>query len=140
MRAPVTVAAAPTDMSATPREEGQGHQPPARPDPRALGLHHVVLPEREMGERVAHPVTGRMLNFIEFDDDYALVKTVAPDIATGMPLGQSQVRSRYGVTVVGIKRPGAGFTYAAAETVVQKGDVIVVTGKTRAVEAFAELT
>ncbi|MCK8434078.1 TrkA family potassium uptake protein [Streptomyces sp. D2-8] len=105
-----------------------------------LGVHHVVLPEHEMGERVAHLVTGRMLDFIEFDDDYALVKTVAPDIATGVPLGQSQVRSRYGVTVVGIKRPGEGFTYATAETVVQKGDVIVVTGRTRAVESFAELS
>ncbi|MEU2746926.1 TrkA family potassium uptake protein [Streptomyces collinus] len=105
-----------------------------------LGVHHVVLPEHEMGERVAHLVTGRMLDFIEFDDDYALVKTVAPEVATGIPLGQSQVRGRYGVTVVGIKRPGEGFTYATAETVVQKGDVIVVTGKTRAVESFAELS
>jgi len=105
-----------------------------------LGVHHVVLPEHEMGERVAHLVTGRMLDFIEFDDDYALVKTVAPDIATGITLGQSQVRSRYGVTVVGIKRPGEDFTYATAETVVEKGDVIIVTGKTPAVEAFAELS
>ncbi|MCX4862221.1 TrkA family potassium uptake protein [Streptomyces canus] len=105
-----------------------------------LGVHHVVLPEHEMGERVAHLVTGRMLDFIEFDDDYALVKTVAPDLATGVPLGQSQVRSRYGVTVVGIKRPGEDFTYATAETVVQKGDVIVVTGKTHAVETFAEMS
>ncbi|MEU2915646.1 potassium channel family protein [Streptomyces massasporeus] len=105
-----------------------------------LGVHHVVLPEHEMGERVAHLVTGRMLDFIEFDDDYALVKTVAPDIATGVPLGQSQVRGRYGVTVVGIKRPGEDFTYATADTVVQKGDVIVVTGKTHAVETFADLS
>ncbi|MFI2436719.1 potassium channel family protein [Streptomyces sp. NPDC018693] len=104
-----------------------------------LGVHHVVLPEHEMGERVAHLVTGRMLDFIEFDDDYALVKTIAPDVATGVPLGRSQVRSRFGVTVVGIKRPGEDFTYATAETVVQKGDVIVVTGKTHAVESFAEL-
>ncbi|MFE2645630.1 TrkA C-terminal domain-containing protein [Streptomyces nigra] len=44
-----------------------------------------------------------------------------------------------GVTVVGIKRPGEDFTYATAETIVQKGDVIVVTGKTYAVETFAEL-
>ncbi|MGW0820240.1 potassium channel family protein [Streptomyces sp. NPDC002845] len=105
-----------------------------------LGVHHVVLPEHEMGERVAHLVTGRMLDFIEFDDDYALVKTVAPGIATGVPLGQSQVRSKYGITVVGIKRAGEAFTYATAETVVQKDDVIVVTGKTHAVEAFAELS
>ncbi|GGT28894.1 potassium transporter [Streptomyces kurssanovii] len=104
-----------------------------------LGAHHVVLPEHDMGERVAHLVTGRMLDFIQFDDDYALAKTVAPDLATGVPLGESAVRSKYGVTVVGIKRPGQDFTYATAETVVETGDVIVVTGKTRAVEAFAAL-
>ncbi|MEU9073008.1 TrkA family potassium uptake protein [Streptomyces sp. NPDC048109] len=105
-----------------------------------LGIHHVVLPEHDMGERVAHLVTGRMLDFIEFDDDYALVKTVAPQVVTGMPLGQSQIRSNYGVTVVGIKRPGEDFTYASADTVVQAGDVIVVTGKTRVVETFADLS
>lgn len=105
-----------------------------------LGAHHVVLPEHEMGERVAHLVTGRMLDFIEFDDDYALVKTVAPDLVTGVPLGVSAVRTTYGVTVVGIKRPGQDFTYATAETVVEPGDVIIVTGKTPAVEAFAELS
>lgn len=104
-----------------------------------VGAHHVVLPEHEMGERVAHLVTGRMLDFIEFDDDYALIKTVAPAVATGRPLGLSQVRSRYGVTVVGIKRPGQGFTYATAETVVEPGDIIIVTGRTQAVESFAEL-
>ncbi|MDT0445621.1 MULTISPECIES: TrkA family potassium uptake protein [unclassified Streptomyces] len=105
-----------------------------------LGAHHVVLPEYEMGERVAHLVTGRMLDFIEFDDGYALVKTVAPEVATGVPLGVSAVRTKHGVTVVGIKRPGQDFTHATAETVVEQGDVIIVTGKTRAVEAFTDLS
>ncbi|GAA2959181.1 potassium channel family protein [Kitasatospora cinereorecta] len=105
-----------------------------------LGVHHVVLPEHEMGERVAHLVTGRMLDFIEFDDDYALVKTVAPDSITGVPLGESGVRSRHGVTIVGIKRPGEGFTHATAETMIAKGDIIIVTGKIQAVEAFAEIS
>ncbi|WP_078856345.1 TrkA family potassium uptake protein [Streptomyces sp. NBRC 109706] len=105
-----------------------------------LGAHHVILPEHEMGERVAHLVTGRMLNFIEFDDDYALVKTVAPERTTGMPLGESGVRRRYGVTVVGVKRPGRQFTHATAETVIEPGDVIVVTGRTGDVETFADMT
>jgi trk system potassium uptake protein TrkA len=104
-----------------------------------MGAHHVVLPEHEMGERVAHLVTGRMLDFIEFDSDYALIKTIAPKTIGGVPLSESGVRSRYGVTIVGIKRPGADFTYATGETVVEAGDVIVVTGKTQAVESFAEL-
>src|SRR5690606_38586946 len=40
-----------------------------------VGAHHVVLPEHDMGERVAHLVMGRMLDYIEFEDDYAMVKT-----------------------------------------------------------------
>jgi trk system potassium uptake protein len=105
---------------------------------RRIGAHHVVLPEQDMGERVAHLVTGRMLDFIEFDDDYALAKAVAPASATGRPLGELRVRSKYGITVVGIKRAGEDFTYATAETVVRPGDIVIVTGRTQAVETFAE--
>ncbi|MEU3250666.1 TrkA C-terminal domain-containing protein [Streptomyces sp. NPDC006997] len=50
-----------------------------------------------------------------------------------------RVRTRYGVTVVGIKRPGDGFTHATTETVIARRDVLIVTGKIRAVESFAEI-
>ncbi|MFE2752338.1 potassium channel family protein [Actinosynnema sp. NPDC059335] len=105
-----------------------------------MGAHHVVLPEHEMGERVAHMVTGRMLDYIEFDDDYAMVKTAAPAQAVGVPLADSRLRTRHGVTVVAIKRPGRDFTYATADTVVERGDILIVAGRTRQVEAFADLT
>ncbi|WP_410585484.1 potassium channel family protein [Amycolatopsis sp. lyj-108] len=105
-----------------------------------IGAHHVVLPEHEMGERVAHLVTGRMLDFIEFEDDYAMVKTRAPEEAVGRQLGDSRLRSKYGVTVVGVKRPGEGFTYATADTVVNRGDVLIVAGRTAEVERVADLT
>lgn len=105
-----------------------------------IGAHHVVLPEHDMGERVAHLVTGRMLDYIEFEDDYAMVKTRAPEEAVGVPLGQSRLRSKYGVTVVGVKRPGEGFTYATADTVVNSDDVLILAGRTAEVERVAELT
>ncbi|MBP2365915.1 trk system potassium uptake protein TrkA [Pseudonocardia parietis] len=105
-----------------------------------VGAHHVVLPEHDMGERVAHLVMGRMLDYIEFEDDYAMVKTLAPEEAVGRPLGQSQLRHRYGVTVVSIKRRGEGFTYASSETVVQRGDLLIVAGRTADTERFAELS
>jgi len=105
-----------------------------------VGAQHVVLPEHDMGERVAHLVTGRMLDFIEFADDYAMVKTRAPAAALEQPLGSSRVRSHYGVTVVAIKRPGEGFTYATQETVLHRGDILIVSGRTRDVERFADLT
>jgi trk system potassium uptake protein len=69
-----------------------------------------------------------------------MVKTVAPEQAVGVPLGQSKLRSRHGVTVVAIKRPGSDFTYAAADTIVQPGDLLIVAGRTHQVEAFAALT
>jgi trk system potassium uptake protein len=106
---------------------------------RRIGAHHVVLPEHDMGERVAHLVTGRMLDYIEFDDDYAIAKAVAPAEAVGVALGESRLRGRYGVTVVGIKRPGEDFTYATEETVLHRGDVIVVAGRTKDVERIGDL-
>ena len=105
-----------------------------------VGAHHVVLPEHEMGERVAHLVTGRILNFIEFEDNYALVKTLAPQPAIDKTLTDSALRTHYGITVVSIKRPGEDFTYTTANTTIYAGDVLIVAGKTRDVEAFANLT
>lgn len=104
------------------------------------GAHHVVYPEAAMGERVAHLVTGKMIDFIEFDDGFAIVKTRAPAQAAGKTLAESGLRSRYGVTVVGIKRPREDFTYARPETMVHRGDLLIVSGPTRQVERFAALT
>jgi trk system potassium uptake protein TrkA len=104
------------------------------------GAHHVVYPEAAMGERVAHLVTGRMIDFIEFDDGFAIAKTSTPREAAGATLADSALRSKYGITVVGIKRPGTDFTYARPETMVEGGDLLIVSGPTKLVETFAALT
>lgn len=105
-----------------------------------IGAHHIVAPESAMGQRVAHMVTGKMIDFIEFDDGYAIVKTRAPLEAIGKTLGQAALRSRYGVTVVGVKRPKADFTYAQPDTLVEAGDLLIVSGPTKLVQKFAALT
>lgn len=104
---------------------------------RRVGAHHVVSPEHAMGERVAHLVMGSMADFIEFDDGYAIAKTGVPREVAGHRLGLSSLRTKYDVTVVGIKRAGEDFTAATAESVVHRGDIIVVSGPTPAVERFA---
>ncbi|MBB4930121.1 trk system potassium uptake protein TrkA [Lipingzhangella halophila] len=105
-----------------------------------IGTHHVILPEHDMGERVAHLVSGRMLDYVELEENFALGKTRAPRELIGRKLGETGVRSKRGITVVCIKRHGEAFTYATAETVPQKGDIIVVAGKTNDVERFAEIS
>lgn len=104
------------------------------------GTHHVVYPEAAMGERVAHMVTGKMFDFIEFEDGFAIAKTGAPPETHGKTLADSAVRSKHGVTVVGIKRPKADFAYAKPETVINRGDLLIVAGATKLVEKFAALT
>ena len=105
-----------------------------------IGVHHVVRPEHDMGKRVAHLVRGRMLDYIEFDDGYAIVKTRPPARIFDTPLGQTHVRSRYGVTIVGVKRSGQEFTHATADTVIEDGDLIIVSGPRDRVEGFSEIT
>ncbi|GAA3116879.1 potassium channel family protein [Streptosporangium carneum] len=104
-----------------------------------VGAHHVVQPEHDMGERVAHLVTGRMLDYVEIDEGYALVKTRAPGWAAGKALGELGIRKKYGVTVVGIKGSG-GFTYATSDTVIHRGAILLVAGETGKAERFAEET
>lgn len=102
-----------------------------------VGAHHVIYPEHDMGERVAHLVTGKMIDFIEFEDGFAIAKTRAPSETHGKELKQSGVRTRHGVTVVGIKRRHEDFIYAREDTVIRAGDLLIVAGPTRAVERFS---
>lgn len=104
-----------------------------------IGVHHVVRPEHDMGKRVAHLVRGRMLDYIEFDDGYAIVKTRPPEHMHGMSLGESRPRSKYGITIVGVKRTGQDFTHATPDTVIREGDIIIVSGPQDRVEQFSEL-
>jgi trk system potassium uptake protein TrkA len=106
----------------------------------SVGARHVVYPEAEMGERVAHLITGQMLDYIEFDDGFAIAKVRAPKDAVGRTLAEIGLRSKWGVTVVGTKLPGEDFTYARPETVVPRGCILIVAGNTTKVEQFAAVT
>jgi trk system potassium uptake protein TrkA len=101
------------------------------------GAHHVVYPEKTMGERVAHLVTSKIIDFIEFDEDFAIAKTRPPEDVVNKTLAESALRQVYKVTIVGIKRPGQNFAYGTPETMVRHGDELIVAGPTREVEAFA---
>ena len=104
-----------------------------------LGVDHVVYPEHDMGRRVAHLVQGAMLDFIQFEPDFAMAKTDPPRLIQDRPLKETGIRREHGVTVVGVKKPGGSFGHATGETVVEPGDTIIVSGVPRAVEKFSAL-
>ena len=107
---------------------------------RSVGAHHVIYPEAEMGERVAHLITSRMLDFIELDDGFAIAKTRAPKDAAGRTLADAGLRATYGVTVVGVKAQGSDFVFATPQTVVPGSGVLIVAGTTEQVQRFAATT
>lgn len=104
-----------------------------------VGAHHVIYPEADMGERVAHLVTGKMMDFIEFDDGFAIAKTPAPKETHGKTLAISEVRRKHGITVVGIKRRHQDFIYAKPDTEVKHGDHLIVAGPTPLIDKFGAL-
>ncbi|MFE6969017.1 potassium channel family protein [Isoptericola sp. NPDC057653] len=102
-----------------------------------IGAHHVVYPEADAGSRVAHLVSGKMLDYIEVEDGFTIVKMRPPKEMQGFTLAQSDIRKRYGVTVIGVKSPGVEFTYATPETRVSANDLLVCSGHADLLERFS---
>ncbi|WP_255574131.1 TrkA family potassium uptake protein [Austwickia sp. TVS 96-490-7B] len=103
-----------------------------------VGAHHVVYPERDMGEKVAHMIATSVQDYIEFDG-YALARIAAPSFTWDVPLGKSRVRSKHRITVVGVKCPDTAYTYAEHDTIIQRGDELLIAGAEKDVEAFVQL-
>ncbi|MEN9621211.1 MAG: hypothetical protein RL499_1404 [Actinomycetota bacterium] len=104
-----------------------------------LGVKHVIYPEHEMGRRVAHLVRGAALDYIEVDDDYAIVKMPPNRIVEGKRLGDTELRQEYGVTVMAVQRGTKEWCNADADTVIEAGDTILIAGPIKKAEAFGQL-
>lgn len=103
-----------------------------------IGAHHVVFPEHDMGERVAHLVSGRMLDYLEVDQNHAIAKMKPPRDLVGRPLRDTEIRRRYGLTVVSVRGDDGDYSYATPDTVLNYSDLILVLGKINDVERYAE--
>lgn len=101
-----------------------------------VGAHRVVFPEVDMGERVAHLLSGRSLEYVALDDDFVLAETGVPRSARGKALGEAGLRAEYDVTVVCVKETGKRFTYATPETILSDGSLIVIAGRRLDVDRF----
>src|SRR5699024_7807980 len=71
-----------------------------------IGCHHVIYPEHDAGVRAAHLVSGQMMDFIKFDDDFAIVKMRPPKALQGRTIDQSQPRKHHRVNIIGVKTLG----------------------------------
>jgi trk system potassium uptake protein TrkA len=104
-----------------------------------LGVHHVIYPEADMGRRVAHLVRGAAIDYLEIEPGYSLAKVVAPTEVHGIPLGQTTLRQKHGITVTAFRAPQGDWQNADNQTVLIEGAMAIIVGPTARVEAFAQL-
>jgi trk/ktr system potassium uptake protein len=100
-----------------------------------LGVTRVIFPEREMAVRVAHSVVvPNVIDYVELSRDFSIVELPAPAEWAGQTLRDLQLRARYGLTLIAIRRPSGTsdgeITSVAppAEEMIRAGDILSVIG------------
>lgn len=98
-----------------------------------LGVTRVVFPEREMAERTARSlVIPNALDYITLSSDFSIVEVPVPPSFVGRTLRSIELRARYGLNLVAIKRQVDGreetLVSPSADQELQQGDVVVLLG------------
>ena len=98
-----------------------------------LGADRVVYPERDMGMRFAHSIAqSDVLEFIEPSEEYSMMEINAPKYLIGKSLKESDVRSKYNINIVAIKRGKKIMVNPSPDAVLEQGDVLLAIGETQA--------
>ena len=98
-----------------------------------LGADRVVYPERDMGMRFAHSIAqSDVLEFIELSEEYSMMEINAPKYLIGKSLKESDVRSKYNINIVAIKRGKKIMVNPSPDAVLEQRDVLLAIGETKA--------
>lgn len=94
-----------------------------------LGADKVVIPEKEVADKLARSLTSQnVLDFIELSSDYGIVEIPAPKSWVGKNLKELDVRAKLGVNIIAIQRHGKVSVSPRAEFLIEKNDILVVLG------------
>ena len=76
-----------------------------------LGADRVVIPEREMGLKLAQNLTSSsVLDYVELSKDCGLAEIITPKPWAGKTLLEIDVRKKFGVTVAGLRKADGDLT------------------------------
>ncbi|KRG10907.1 potassium channel family protein [Lederbergia galactosidilytica] len=104
---------------------------------RKIGADHVVHPERDMGRRIAHYIVSKnILDYLELSDEYSIVEIKVNELLAGHSLIDLDVRARYGINIVAIKRGREIIVTPPAEAPLQQEDILIVIGADTDINRF----
>lgn len=102
-----------------------------------IGADRVIFPERDMALRVAKTLAfPNAIRTEELFPGYNVVEVKLPPALHGVSLGKAQLRNRYGVTILAIKRDNEYRVSPSADEVLLKGDVIYILGNEQQLRRF----
>lgn len=96
-----------------------------------VGADEVILPEHEAGVRLARKLAAvDFVDFMELSEDTGVVEIIAPSQLVGKSLRETQIRQRYKLTIVAIRRGKDVIISPGASEVIEEEDILVVLGRT----------
>jgi len=70
-----------------------------------LGADRVIIPEREMADKLSLGLTSAgIMEYIELSDEYGIVEMAAPESWYGKTIRQLNLRSSYGANVISVRQ------------------------------------
>ena len=107
---------------------------------RLVGAHEVVNPEREFGQRFASRLAYQDLaGEMPLGQDLVISEVHVPPVMQGRSLVDLRLPSRFGVTVVAIRRGAGGDVVVPVATEpLASGDILLLVGRRGAVPRMLE--
>ena len=106
-----------------------------------IGATEIVYPEEHMGKRIAElTMNTDIIEHLKFTDNFVLVEVKAPSLFWNNSLIKLDVRNKYNINIVGIKKSEGEFLpNPTANVVIEEGDVLVIITDKKTVESFNKL-
>lgn len=96
-----------------------------------IGADRVVYPERDMGARLAHQLgSTNIIDYIELSSEYSIIEMQTPKKLVGRSVVEADLRARYGVTVLAIRRGEEVIVSPGADQTLKEKDIMIVLGGT----------
>ena len=95
-----------------------------------VGADEVVLPEHEAGVRLARRLAaGHVIDYLEVGNEVGVVELVAPPSFYGRTLAETNLRQRYGLNAMAVRRNDELIVSPSANFQILEDDILVVLGK-----------
>ncbi len=107
-----------------------------------VGADRVVLPESEMGRKLAQRLAHtNVVDFIGVSDEYSILEAYAPKSWVGKSLVQLSVRQKYKVNVLAVRHGKNGVLDASPKpnTAIAPNDLLLIMGENKYVDKVVEL-